>query len=226
MRSRALLVPIIALLLLSCSDDDGGAPSADDAQAIVDAALLDADDLGGGWELTSTTPAGEDGDDAGFQECAPDSIDMNADDLASSEAREFTLEGELLPTTVQVSASATADRDLLGDIHALLGDAAFKECVGAALEESLGSQPGAEMTVGEIASENDVVDVDGISSTQLDIPLTISASGLDVEMEITIVFITTGHVGALLFIGAPIDGGLSDDEIDDWATLLAERISD
>jgi hypothetical protein len=224
MRSRALLVPIIALLLLSCSDDDG-APSADDAQAIVDAALLDADDLGGGWELTSTTPAGEDGDDAGFQECAPDSIDMNADDLASSEAREFTLEGELLPTTVQVSASATADRDLLGDIHALLGDAAFKECVGAALEASVGSQPGAEMTVGEITSEDDVVDVDGVTSTQLVMPITIAAEGITLELEFRFVVLSTDHIGAALVVSSA-DGSVSEDDVEAWATLLAERISE
>jgi hypothetical protein len=221
---RGLLVAALAVLLISCSSDEDGAPSADEAQEIVDAALLDADDLGEGWELTGTTPAGENDDDSSpIDDCAPDE-QLDANDLAESEDRELTLEGELLPSQVQVSAGASADSELLAGIHDLLGDEEFQGCLGAAFEESVGSQPGAEMTVGEITSEDDVVDVDGVASTQLVMPITVAAEGISLELEFRFVVLTTDHIGAAIVVSST-DGAVSDDDVEEWATLLAERIS-
>jgi hypothetical protein len=221
---RGLLVAALAVLLISCSSDEDGAPSADEAQEIVDAALLDADDLGEGWELTGTTPAGENDDDSSpIDDCAPDE-QLDANDLAESEDRELTLEGELLPSQVQVSAGASADSELLAGIHDLLGDEEFQDCLGAAFEESVGSQPGAEMTVGEITSEDDVVDVDGVASTQLVMPITVAAEGISLELEFRFVVLTTDHIGAAIVVSST-DGAVSDGDVEEWATLLAERIS-
>jgi hypothetical protein len=225
MRSRALLVPVVALLLLSCSGDDDDAPSAEDAQAVVDAALLDADDLGEGWELTSTTPAGENDDDSSpIDACAPDD-QVDANDLAESEDREFTLEGELLPSQLQVSAGATADSDLLAEIHELLADDEFQDCLGDAFQDSVGSQPGAEVTIAEITSESDVVDTDGVTSTQLVMPITIAADGITLELEFRFVVLTTDHIGAAIVVSSA-DAAVSDEQIEEWATLLSERISE
>jgi hypothetical protein len=229
MRLRPVLLAALVVLAACGGDDDddasgSDAPSATEAQAVVDGALLDVDDLGEGWTLTNTIPAGEDDDDSTpIDECAPDA-QIEANDLAETEDREFTLEGGLVPSQVQVSGGATADPELITRIHELLRDEAFHDCFGAAFESFLASEAGVEIEVTPVTSEDDVVDVDGIESTKVTLAATISAEGVSVELRFQLVVVSTAHLGMALVVSSS-DGAVPDEQVAEWATLLGDRLT-
>lgn len=246
-RTAVLLAPLLALsLLAACSgddDDDDATPNdddtteetaadGDDEQAdvgvIVERAQLEVEDLGEGWELTSTTPAGEDDDEPNpIDDCAGDVQErFDAATVAESEERSFTQtseDGAVLTTNLSSSAVALDDPSLFDEMHELIRSDEFAECFREAFVEASGAGP--DLTVGEI-QVGDGVDPDaapeGLTSTSLVIPVTFEAEGIPPQESLfSITLLHLGEVGAsvLLFgdaanpvaeLGAELSGIVAD----------------
>lgn len=206
-----------------------------DAQAAIEAAQLDAQDLGEGFTLTSTKPAGEnDEDDEAnpIDDCMVTDLDDRFDEatIAETEERTFTREGTTtVPTEVSSSNIALSDASLFDDMHELLRSDDFGTCMGTAFEELLAEDAGgAEITLGEMEVREDVIDpdaADDLSSTSIDIPVSVSAEGFTLDVQVTMAFLNTGELGSSILVFGEADA-LRDQELAEWGRLVAERLAD
>jgi hypothetical protein len=196
-------------------DGDDAAESDGDAQATVDAVQLEAADLGDGWTLTETKPAGDDDDDESnpLDTCMETDIGDRMDDakVAETEERTFTQEGDgTSPIPAQVTSSAVEidDEGLFEETYDLVESDEFVGCLTSALDEELqSSAPDADVTIGEI-STGPALDVDEFPearSTAITIPLTIASSGVSVDLVMALSFVNQGAIGASLFAFGPGD---------------------
>jgi hypothetical protein len=205
----------------SGADDDAGTdaePDAD-AQATVDAVQLEAADLGDGWTLTETKPAGEDDDEANpLDTCMQTDIDDRIDDakVAETDERTFTQDdGGTSPVPAQVSASAVEleDEALFQETYELIEGDEFVSCLTTALEEQMNaSAPGTDVTVGEIAT-GPALDPDEFpeaGSTAITIPLSIASGEVSLDLVMSMSFVNQGSVGATLFAFGPADQPLAE----------------
>lgn len=262
MRFRSLLAALLALALLAgCSDDDddGGAASDDTAvdvgdddtpeitadggeepatdaelQAAIETTQLEAEDLGEGWTLTGTKPAGEDaGDDAPnpLEDCVDDLGDRFDDaQLAETEERSFERQGEApIPQQLTSSSVALDDGALFTEMHGVLRDDAFGACMATAFEQVMSetTPEGAEITLGDIIQADTVVDPGDdadLESTGIAIPVTVTAEGITLETSVSIMFISTGQVGASLLFFGPVTE-LGAEEQAEFGRIVAERLS-
>ncbi|HYD10043.1 MAG TPA: hypothetical protein VEA78_08065 [Acidimicrobiales bacterium] len=259
MRSQARVraIALAALLAVSaCSDDGDGdtTPPADDAASIdeettddeatvdgdeqrsavqrtVDLAQLDEDDLGDGWRLTNTTPAGEDDDESPLDECVDASYLGTFDDatIAESDERTFTLSADTSPLPPQVSSRAEAldDATLLSQRHDVLASDDFADCIATTFQDVATQQMvrgGGEATVGDVEVRTDVVDVDGAESSRLSVPITLTTEGLTYELAISATYVDIGPLGVNLFVYGSAGTVTLEQELE-WASLLAERLA-
>lgn len=255
MRTRALVAAaaLLALpLLASCGDDDEEATSSDtteqaseapaedeseaghdlsdeDLAAAVEAAQLEPEDLGPGWELTATKGPDEEEDDepSPIDDCLSDDLPDRFDDaaVAESEKRTFTNAEGVIPSEVESSSVGLDDPELFDEMHALLRDPDFGTCFGEGLQEMV-TQDGTEITVGEVEQAEQVVDPGEdpeLESTGLSIPLTITAEGTTFETRATMVFLSTGHLGSSMFVFGE-DGAVTEEQVAEWGRFLAERL--
>ena len=217
-------------------DDDERDDLADsdaDAQAAIDAAQLEAEDLGEGWTLTGTTPPSDSDDDEPnpLDDCMESDLDDQFDEatIAETDERSFSREGDgVVPTEVTASNVALSDESLFDEMHDLLRSDDFGTCMGTAFEDLLAeSAAGAEVTLGDIEVTEDVVDpdaADDVSSTSIDIPVTVSSQGFTLEAEVTMAFLNVGELGgSILVFGAADD--LRAESIAEWGNLVVERLA-
>jgi hypothetical protein len=215
--------------------EDEPAASDADAQAAIDAAQLDAEDLGEGFALTSTKPAGEDDEDDEpnpIDDCMTTDLDDRFEDatVAETEERTFTRQdGGAIPTEVSASNVALSDGDLFDEMHELLRSDEFGACMGTAFEELVAeSAGGAEITLGELDVREDVVDpdaADDLTSTGIDIPVSVSSDGFTLDVEVTMAFLNTGELGSSILVFGATDER-RDQELAEWGRLVAERLAD
>lgn len=261
-RAAATAAVLALALLAGCGDDDdpsvptGDDPSVDveeestddeatvdgeeqpdgddtDAAAAIDAAQLEASDLGPGWELTSTTPPDTDPSDdepTPLDDClATDLQDaFDAGKVAETEERTFELADGDSPLPSQVTASSVAldDADLFDQMHDVLRDEEFGQCISDGFRTLMAEQTGGqgEVTIGDIEATEGTVEVDDAESTRLGFAMTITSQGFTFETTFGITFVNVGSLGSSLLAFGP-DGGVTPEQEAEWASLLAERLA-
>lgn len=221
MRRFGVALIATAVFLGGCGDDDDGGLGEDAAQTIVDGALLDADDLGAGWQLTDTIAADDEDVESPLDDCiAADEVDLG--DLALSEERRFSMATEVIvPAEVGVSAGASSDAARMARLHDTLARDSFQSCVRETFERELAGTGGAE--VGEIEVDDDLADVDDVTVSRLIVPLTFVNDQFSLEATIDVVIVTTGQVGGQIFAFGP-RGTIVEEDLAHWATLMGERL--
>jgi len=234
-RARAVvLAALVVLAACSGGDDDDDddddreasgsatALSAEDAQAIVDGALLDAGDLGEGWELSSTIPADEE-EPTPADECVGED-DVDNADLAESEERRFTGPRDaVVAPEVGISAGAATDPATLARIHDVLADTEVQSCLRDTFQSTMGE---GGLEIGEPTfAEGIVVGVDvEVESSRLTMPMVFGTGSGAVHAVVELVYVTAGQVGAGIFAFG-LDGAITDEQLTDWATEVAGRLT-
>lgn len=224
------------------SEEEGGTDPAEDdipedgAVADSDVALheaqLEVEDLGAGWELTDTKPAGEDDDEPSpLDACIPGDLDdrFDAAKVAETEERTFVQQGEgPIPAQLVSSSVALDGAALFEEMHEVLRSAEFADCAGDAFQEAMGGPDGsAEATMGDIEQEDAVVDPGDdpdLTSTGITFPVSISSGELRAEMTVVMAFINTGRVGSSMLVISERDERLPM-RVAEWGGILAERLS-
>lgn len=217
----------------SASDDDAGADvDVESLQASVDAAQLETSDLGDGWVLTGTKPAGEDDDEPSpLDDCLAGDIDERVEEgtVAESEERTFELQGETaFPTEITSSSIALEDETLFDEMHELLRSDELATCISDSFREAMASSAdGAEITIGDFEATEDVVDPDAapdLESTGFEIPLTITAEGFTADATVSMTFISTGQLGSSILVFGPSEE-LRTSMVAELGAILAERLA-
>jgi hypothetical protein len=203
-----------------------------DLAAVVDGAQLELEDLGEGWELVSDNPPTDDDEEDEpnpIDECATSELQdsFEAAKVAESNERSFRRTGTgPIPAEVQSSSIGLDDETLFEDMHEVLRSPEFGTCLGEGLQTAMAGG-GGEAVVGEVEQSDEVVDPgndDGLQSTGITIPITLTVEGQTFELRATMVFLNSGPVGSSMFAFAP-EGEVSSENVAEWGRLLAERIA-
>lgn len=128
---RALLIPLACLALVACDDGPSIDPEADEER--IEDALLQLDDLPGGFEELP----GDDDDEN--NECNDEVLGIDEDEIEDAQTAETDQAHFALGEDTDVRAEITAfrDTDLAEQVLDALGDDEYLECLGDALGDEL-----------------------------------------------------------------------------------------
>jgi hypothetical protein len=216
---RALVAVATALLLSACGGGDDDDDAADDfteeeAGDAVDAAVLEADDLGRGWDDADPP------EDDPFGRC----FEGVPSPLATSGPRAFLRDGEgpVAVSRVLLGTIATEDDAVVDALLARLGEESFPACLADAFQRAAGeTELGFE--VGEADVDDDYLGLDGVRSGRVRIPFTAAVPGFELEAQLDVVLVSRGPLITTMVtsaLGERIDG----EDIARWAALLADRM--
>jgi len=205
-----LVLVVVALALLACGgggDGDGGDAvlSVEDARRAVARAVLDADDLGDGWDEDGAAEGPLDG-------CLAGPEDVLAEPTTVRFAREVDV---FTRTLVTVSTVALESTGAIDDLFVAFRDDGVGPCVARAVQTDLGDRA---LDVGEPEVEDDYVVLDGVRSAHLTVPL----RGPRYEIEIDVVLVSRGQLASTL-VTVQLGGSVDGESVVRWATLLADR---
>jgi hypothetical protein len=216
---RAAALALAVALVAGCGGGDDDEADADtglsrrDAAIAVDHAVLDADDLGDGWDEIDP-PAEEP-----FGPCFADL----GSPLAVEGPVAFIRDGDgpIAVTRLLVGTVAVDDPHA---VDALL-EGFDEEALTACLVEGFSTVAGDTelgLEVGDAEVEHDYVPLEGVRSAHVRIPFSASAPGLDLDAELDVVVVSRDQlVSTMLTIGL---GELVDGEdVARWSALLADR---
>lgn len=223
---------LVLLALVACGgDDDGGADTgltADDAPDAVTRTLLEADDLGDGWDQTGTIEADEESDPPDIVDACTGASVLRAlgdAELAVSERRDFERDGDgpFASTRVSVRTIAVKSTEAVDPVFALFDDESFVDCLGQRLEPTVSDGPSElHLQVGDADVDDAYLALDGVRSSRLAIPFHTSAPGFTFDAELDLVVVQREQLVSYLLtieLGGTADG----EDVARWAALLADR---